>query len=47
MVGVWVCGHEYVEEDGRNVEALRDTHPHVPLKGGGVIVSDVGNPPLR
>ena len=37
---MWVCGHEKVEEDGRD-GALRDTRPRVPLKGSGVIVSDI------
>ena len=47
MIGVWVCGHKEVEEDGRDTGALRDTCPHVLLKGGGVIVSDAGHPPLE
>ena len=41
MIGVWVCGHEEVEEDGRDAGVLRDTRPRVPLKGSGVIVSDI------
>ena len=47
VIGVWVCGHEEVEEDGIDVGTLRDTRPRVPLKGGGVIVSDAGHPPLK
>ena len=38
MIGVWVCGHEKVEEDGRDAGALRDTRPRVSLKESGVIV---------
>jgi len=45
VIGVWVCGHEEVEEDGRDAGALRDTRPRVSLKGNGVIISDAGHPP--
>ena len=38
MIGVWVCGHEKVEEDGRDAGALRDNRPRVSLKESGVIV---------
>ena len=38
VIGVCVCGHEEVEEDGRDAGALRDTCPRVSLKGGGVDV---------
>ena len=47
MIGVWVSGHEEVEEDGGDAGALRDTRPCVRLKGGGVIVSGVSHPPLE
>ena len=43
---MWVCGHEEVEEDGRDAGALRGTRPRVLLKGGGVYVSDAGHRPL-
>ena len=44
MIGVWVCGHEEVEEDGRDAGALRDTRPRVSLKGNSVVVSNAGHP---
>ena len=47
VIGVWVCGHEEVEEDGIDVGTLRDTRPRVPLRGGGVNVSDAGHPPFE
>ena len=31
MIGVWVCGHKEVEEDGRDAGVMRDTPSRVPL----------------
>ena len=45
MLGVWICGHEEVEEDGRDAGALWDTRLRVSLKGNGVVVSNAGHPP--